>query len=83
MSLSDMFGKIVDFNKPAGNWLNRGIVHVLRVHMVRQEVERDDEAIEDYWATLCESHTWEEKAPRMTKKRATCVLCLGLEHAEG
>jgi hypothetical protein len=74
-----MIGRIVDHVETLPtNWRSKnGVVHGIAVHKIYQEHEDVKDAIPDFWQTLCESHSWEEKAPKLGKQPVTCVLCLG------
>lgn len=79
MSLSDMIGRIVDgVERLPTNYRDRkGVVHAVNMHTMRQEDEPPEAAIAEFWQTACESEAWEEKAPKLSKHKVTCVLCLG------
>lgn len=81
MSLSDYIGRIVDFvDRLPKNWRSKqGVVHAMTVHTMRQEHEVPEAAIADFWATLCESDSWEEKCPKLTTAKVNCIECLGHE----
>lgn len=68
-----MFGDIVD--EIDGRWRDDlGVVHLLHA--------TGSHSVADYWETLCGSAAWEEKRPRLTRRKVTCLMCLGLEWPE-
>ncbi len=79
MSISDYVDTIIDYEKRlALNWRDPdGVVHAMMASMMRQASEKPSQAIADYWGTICDSHSWAERPPKLTRARVTCALCLG------
>lgn len=83
MSISNLVGNIVErVVRIPRNWKNKhDVVHAMVASAMCQEDEALDDVIAaaDSWATACGSNFWEEKCPKLTLAKVTCLACLARE----